>query len=229
MRNQIPYLVLLLISLLPLSTTARRFVLVLSPEDLKDPPNSPADDPLSTSDETNSDWDEFGEADSKPDDELDPGSWRPIFEPDSDPFTKDPINSNEGDEEEMMLYYSGVRKMVRSVSEGEASFMEEAVVEIEAAAGGGYAHAQSALGFFYNMGMVRERDRGKGFMYHYFASEGGNMQSKMALAYAYSRQDVCTYLFIVFVCIRSAYTLDIGSNCLWIVGSFNSSLNYGEL
>lgn len=208
MRNQIPYFLLLLISLLPLSTTGRRFVLVLSPEDLKDPPNSPADDPLSPSDDTNSDWDEFGESDSKPDDELDPGSWRPIFEPDSDLFTKDPISSNEGDEEEMMLYYSGVRKMVRSVSEGEASFMEEAVAEIEAAAGGGYAHAQSALGFFYNMGMVRESDRAKGFMYHYFASEGGNMQSKMALAYAYSRQDVCMgdmyrfiYLFIVFVCI----------------------------
>lgn len=179
-------LVLLFLTLLPLSTTARPFVLVLSQDDLKDPP--PADSLSPDSDASNSDWDEFGDSESKSDDELDPGSWRPIFEPDSTPDPTAPGGDGPGAES---LYYSGLNKMVSAVSRGDPRRMEEGASEIEAAAGSGYAHAQSAMGFLYNMGMLRERNKAKAFMYHYFASDAGNMQSKMALAYIYSRQDVC--------------------------------------
>ncbi|WVZ01864.1 hypothetical protein V8G54_022670 [Vigna mungo] len=34
------------------------------------------------------------------------------------------------------------------------------------------------------------RSKGKEFLYHHFAAEGGDMQSKMALAYKYTRQDM---------------------------------------
>ncbi|CAI8596324.1 unnamed protein product [Vicia faba] len=40
------------------------------------------------------------------------------------------------------------------------------------------------------MGLLRERSKQKAFVYHHFASDGGNMQSKMALAYTYTRQDM---------------------------------------
>ncbi|KAA8541357.1 hypothetical protein F0562_025324 [Nyssa sinensis] len=121
-------------------------------------------------------------SDAKSEDELDPGSWRPIFEP--DPASADWKTNDES------LYYSGIRKMVDAVRSGDPTMMEEAASEIEAATADGYTHAQSTLGFLYNMGMMRERDRAKAFMYHYFAADGGNMQSKMALAYTYSRQDM---------------------------------------
>lgn len=75
--------------------------------------------------------------------------------------------------------------------------MEEAVSEFEDGAAAGYAHAQSALGFLYGMGQMRDRSKGKAFLYHHFAAEGGNMQSKMALAYTYLRQDVSTELYVV--------------------------------
>ncbi|KAA8542834.1 hypothetical protein F0562_023986 [Nyssa sinensis] len=79
--------------------------------------------------------------------------------------------------------------MFTAVSSGDSRMME-AAFEIAAAAAAGYTHAQSALGFLYNMGMMKERKRAKAFIYDYFAANGGNMESKMALAYTYSRQDV---------------------------------------
>lgn len=80
--------------------------------------------------------------------------------------------------------------MLSAASSGDARLTEEAVGEIEAAADEGNAHARSVLGFLYGLGMMREKNKAKAFMYHHFASEGGNMQSKMALAYTYLRQDV---------------------------------------
>ncbi|KAL6978337.1 hypothetical protein U1Q18_020007 [Sarracenia purpurea var. burkii] len=142
-------LALLLLSLLALSATAQPFVLVLSPDDLIDALASAADgDDFSTSE-----WDEFGDSDAKPE-ELDPGSWRPIFEPDS--TVADPETEQES------LYYSGVANMVAAVSSGEPRVMDEAASEIEVVAAAGYPHAQSALGFLYNMGMSGERNRAKG-------------------------------------------------------------------
>ncbi|XP_020229081.1 ERAD-associated E3 ubiquitin-protein ligase component HRD3A-like [Cajanus cajan] len=70
------------------------------------------------------------------------------------------------------------------------ALIEDAAAEIAAAADIGHPAAQSVLGFLWGMGLLRERSKGKAFLYHHFASEGGNMQSKMALAYTYTRQDM---------------------------------------
>ncbi|KAG5536079.1 hypothetical protein RHGRI_023759 [Rhododendron griersonianum] len=173
-------LAIVLLYLLPLSAIARPFVLVLSQDDLIDAP------PSTTEDDSSSEWDEFGDSNTKPED-LDPGSWRPIFEPTAADPAAASVYENE---EEEALFYSGITNMVSSVSSGEPRLVEEAASEIEASASGGYPHAQSALGFLYNSGMTREWNRAKAFMYHYFAAKGGNMQSKMVLAYTYSRQDM---------------------------------------
>eukprot|EP00268_Persea_americana_P063187 TRINITY_DN8168_c0_g1_i2.p1 TRINITY_DN8168_c0_g1~~TRINITY_DN8168_c0_g1_i2.p1 ORF type:complete len:663 (+),score=129.14 TRINITY_DN8168_c0_g1_i2:91-2079(+) len=157
-------------SLLLLSATARPFVLVLSKDDLKDTPPS-GDDSSADS----SDWDEFGESETQSEDELDPGSWRPIV--DSSGNTSS-------------LYFSAVRSMISAAATGDPRSMEEAASEIEAAAGGGSQHAQSALGFLYGTGCTKEQSATKAFLYHHFAAEGGNKQSKMALAYTYLRQEM---------------------------------------
>ncbi|XP_057952673.1 ERAD-associated E3 ubiquitin-protein ligase component HRD3A-like [Malania oleifera] len=175
-------LLLIFLSLLPLSALARPFVLVLSQDDLKETSSTPSEDDDVHGSGDSSEWEEFGEPSSKPDDELDPGSWRPIFEPDLGPL--DPMSGDEA------LYYSGVSRMILAVSSGDPRVMEEAASEIEAAAKRAYPPAQSVLGFLYQMGQMRERNGAKGFLYHYFAAEGGNMQSKMALAYTYSRQEM---------------------------------------
>lgn len=175
---------LLLLTLLPVATLARPFVLVLSQDDLSDPAAAPSQP--SASDDV-SDFDDFPESESKPDSVLDPGSWSPLFEP--DPNFKSP-NPNDGDE---VIYYDGVRKMVEAASSGEFRVMEEAAAQIEAAAYLGQPHGQSVMGFLYGMGIGRERSEGKAFLHHYFAAQGGNMQSKMALAYAYYRQEVSVF------------------------------------
>ena len=173
-------LCLVIFSLQPLSLRARPFVLVLSQEDFKD---APADD-SSADPDSPADWDDFGDSDAhKSEHELDPDSWRPIFEPDS-------ISTAHSPSESETLYYSGVSKMMSAVSSADVRLMEEAAGEIEAAAESGYPGAQSVLGFLSGMGLLRERSKSKAFLYHHFAAEGGNMQSKMALAYTYTRQDV---------------------------------------
>nr|XP_043616685.1 ERAD-associated E3 ubiquitin-protein ligase component HRD3A-like [Erigeron canadensis] len=169
-------------------TSARPFVLVLSQDDLKD---GPIDDTSAiTEEDPNSvtDWDEFGESDNKSDDELDPGTWRPIFEPNNNINIE--INNNENNDND---YYLVVRKLVEAVSGGGESSVrvDDVAVEIEKMAEkSGDPNVLSLLGFLYNYGIGKEKNGGKAFMYHYFASQGGNMQSKMALAYTYSRQEL---------------------------------------
>ncbi|KAI6683515.1 hypothetical protein NL676_029428 [Syzygium grande] len=175
-------LLLLVISLHPLSLAARPFFLILSQDDLKEASAAAPPDEVVDS----ADWDEFGDAESRPEEELDPGSWRPMFEPDGG----EPLPPAAGGSAPEELYYSGVSKMMAAASSGEGRLMEEAVSEFEDGAAAGYAHAQSALGFLYGMGQMRDRSKGKAFLYHHFAAEGGNMQSKMALAYTYLRQDM---------------------------------------
>ncbi|KAL5079001.1 hypothetical protein RYX36_007422, partial [Vicia faba] len=167
------FISLLCFSLLTLSVTARPYVLVLSQEDFKDePPSDPDSSP---------EWDEFGDSDShKSEEDLDPGSWRQIFEPTSTQPQPQPQSDTEA------LYYSVVTKLMT----GDARLIEEGSGEIETAAESGYPAAQSVLGFLWGMGLLRERSKQKAFVYHHFASDGGNMQSKMALAYTYTRQDM---------------------------------------
>ncbi|XP_047941801.1 ERAD-associated E3 ubiquitin-protein ligase component HRD3A-like [Salvia hispanica] len=172
---------LLLLSLLPAATLARPFVLVLSQDDLSDPAAAAAAANLP---DDVSDFDEFSDSESMPDWVLDPGSWSPLFEP--DPNSKIP-SPNDGDE---VIYYSGVSKLVEAASRGDFRVIEEAVAEIETASTMGHPHGQSVMGFLYSMGIGRERSDAKAFLQHYFAAQGGNMQSKMALAYTYYRQEM---------------------------------------
>ncbi|KAF3535169.1 hypothetical protein F2Q69_00024923 [Brassica cretica] len=46
------------------------------------------------------------------------------------------------------------------------------------------------MGFVYGTGMMREKSKSKSSLHHNFAAEGGNMQSKMTLAFTYLRQDM---------------------------------------
>ncbi|KAK4487708.1 hypothetical protein RD792_005631 [Penstemon davidsonii] len=171
-------LFLLLLAYLPLSTLGRPFVLVLSQDDLSDPTAPPNHDDATT------DFDDFPDSESKPDSVLDPGSWSPIFEPDHSFKNPNPSPN------ELNHYYNAVGKMVEAARKGEVGVMEEAVAEIEAAAEAGKPHGQSVMGFIYGMGMVKERSKAKSFLHHCFAAQGGNMQSKMALAYTYYRQEM---------------------------------------
>nr|GMD03485.1 ERAD-associated E3 ubiquitin-protein ligase component HRD3A [Ipomoea batatas] len=184
MRNRkiknLRYLLLLLALVFPVATLGRQFVLVISQDDIKDL-GTDATAAAGETDSTEPGFDDFIDSDAKPDHELDPGSWSPIFEPGTDPANQD---------EQEAAYYQAVRKMVTASSRGDARGMEEAASEMEAAAASGHSHAQSVMGFLYGMGMVRERNKAKSFLFHHFASEGGNMQSKMALAYAYTRQEM---------------------------------------
>ncbi|KAL8153565.1 hypothetical protein V2J09_011325 [Rumex salicifolius] len=179
-------LLLLSFSLLPICAVSRSFVLVLSQDDLRDSAASPSDDSEPTAADgggESSDWDEFGDADSKSEEELDPGTWRPVLETESG----SDFQPKAGTE---ALYYSGVSKMVAAVSSGDPKLMDEAASDIEETAMAGYSNARSVLGFFYRMGIGRERNNAKAFLYHNFAAEGGNLQSKMAMAHTYARQDM---------------------------------------
>nr|GFA08447.1 hypothetical protein [Tanacetum cinerariifolium] len=69
----------------------------------------------------------FNESPATSDDDLDPGSWRPIFEPnDNDVDVIDDVNAS---------YYKSVGDMIDGVSGG-AESMEDVVKEIDEARGG---------------------------------------------------------------------------------------------
>ncbi len=87
-------------------------------------------------------------------------------------------------------YAIGVRMMFQGVSEGEPQVLSEAIRHLQADADQGNAHAQSTLAFLLGIGYGTEQSNPKAFLLHHFAAEGGNFQSKMALAYSYSRQQV---------------------------------------
>jgi SEL1 protein len=87
-------------------------------------------------------------------------------------------------------YAIGVRMMFQGVSEGEPQVLSEAIRHLQADADQGNAHAQSTLAFLLGIGYGTEQSNPKAFLLHHFAAEGGNFQSKMALAYSYSRRQV---------------------------------------
>ncbi|XP_076904665.1 ERAD-associated E3 ubiquitin-protein ligase component HRD3A-like [Bidens hawaiensis] len=176
---------IIIISFILLTTTvhSRPFVLILSQDDLNDTPVDTAttsDDPSSVND-----WDEFGDSNgsTEPDESssTDPASWRVIFEPDE---------FNSGTNPRLDEYYSIVRKLIDAVSVSDGGELEDVVLEIESVAKTGNCYAQSLLGFVYGVGMGRVRNEAKAVMYHYFAAEGGDVQSKLARAYMYSRQEL---------------------------------------
>ncbi|WZY76810.1 hypothetical protein YC2023_023194 [Brassica napus] len=115
-----------------------------------------------------SDYENFGQKEPKPDQELDPGSWRPVLE----------LNDSVVDPA-LTLYYSALKKMVSAASKGNVSLMEEAVTEVNASASAGDPPAQSVMGFVYGMGMTREANGTKSFQQHQLAAERGNMQLRL--------------------------------------------------
>ena len=78
--------------------------------------------------------------------------------------------------------------MLESVSKGEPRGLDEAIRSFNSQAESGNAHAESTLAFLHASGYgVQQSDHAKAFLFHYFAAQKGNLQSKMALAYSYSR------------------------------------------
>ncbi|KAI3807837.1 hypothetical protein L1987_23772 [Smallanthus sonchifolius] len=76
--------------------------------------------------------------------------------------------------------------------------MADVALEIESIAAAGNPHAQSLLGFLYNLGISRERNGAKAFMYHHFAADSSNTHSKLARAYTYSRQELYEKAVILY-------------------------------
>ncbi|KAL9669124.1 hypothetical protein QQ045_006666 [Rhodiola kirilowii] len=173
---------LLIISSLSIPLLAQQVLVLLSNEDIRNALAHPQGDDAAGPD---GEWDDLGAFDMKPDYEFDPGSWRPLFEEDGENST------GVGDEDRANSeYYSALSKMIASAGAGDPMAMDEASSQIEAATLAGNPHAQSLLGFLHSMGLARARDGAKALLYHHFAADGGNVQSKLALAYTYFRQEM---------------------------------------
>ncbi|KAI4339575.1 hypothetical protein MLD38_024501 [Melastoma candidum] len=144
---------------------------------------SPSDDPYRPD---LAEWDDFGDNEQvRSELELDPGSWWPILEPDDQTLAQSAVDGGDGSNG----YFSSVSKIILAASEGDVRGMEEAASEIKAASAED-PYTTSLMGFLYGSGMVKEKNKGKAFLHHYFAAQGGSLQSKMALAYSYMRQEM---------------------------------------
>ncbi|KAI9123507.1 hypothetical protein K1719_004807 [Acacia pycnantha] len=90
-KSQLGYL---FCRIVPLDYCLRCFLFLVAPEDDDEPPSNP---------DSLSEWDEFGDSDyHKSEEELDSGSWRPIFESDTTSIA-------ESGTESKAIYYSGNR------------------------------------------------------------------------------------------------------------------------
>ncbi|KAK1261913.1 hypothetical protein QJS04_geneDACA001192 [Acorus gramineus] len=181
------------------SIAARQFVLVITKDDLKDLPSSSTPPSAADGGEDPSQWDDFGDPESKSDSELDPGSWSPLFEPDlfelpvsnsSSPIDGVGDDDGDGDVSDDAIFFSGVRDIVSAATAGDPETMTAAAAKIDALASRGHPHAQSALAFLHSTGCARPNSRPMAFLLHRFASDSGDVQSRMALAYNYLRQDM---------------------------------------
>ncbi|VAI07556.1 unnamed protein product [Triticum turgidum subsp. durum] len=176
--------VLTVSALLPRAAAVRPFVLVLSGEDfLKDP--SGAHPSLPSADGDSEDWDDFADDSPATDPLLSPSSWIPLL----DPTTPSP-SGDQQDPPSDALFVAGVRAMISAASSGDEAAFSTASAQIDAAATGGHPGAQSALAFLSGAGMARPVSRSRAFLLDKFAADAGDLQSKMALAYAYFRQEM---------------------------------------
>jgi SEL1 protein len=171
-------------SLLRPAAAVRPFVLVLSGEDfLKDSAAHPS---LPSADSTDDDgWDDFADDSPAADPLLSPSSWVPLLDPASPPLSGDETDSSAD-----ALFVAGARAMLSAASDGDDAAFATAAAQIEAAAEAGHPGAQSALAFLTGAGMTRPASRSLAFLLHKFAADAGDLQSKMALAYSYFRQEV---------------------------------------
>jgi SEL1 protein len=173
-------------ALLPLAAAVRPFVLVLSTDDfLKDPSGSGGHPSLPSADGDGDDWDDFADDSPAADPLLSPSSWVPLL----DPATTSP-SDDEPDSPSDALFVAGASAMISAASTGNEAAFSTASAQIEAAAAGGHPGAQSALAFLTGAGMTRPVSRSRAFLLHKFAADAGDLQSKMALAYSYFRQEV---------------------------------------
>jgi SEL1 protein len=160
-----------MLTITPILASGRDIILFLEDEEVKEGAQGElgAEDDNSLDSgvlkEDSDEWDEFGDMEDISVDEIDTGSWRKILE---ETLSRENISSTEEG-----LYISGVNKMMFAVSEGEPELMKEAISDLHHAEDG-YAHAQSTLGFLYEIGSGVEKSDAKAFLYHHFAAEGGN-------------------------------------------------------
>ncbi|KAG2541976.1 hypothetical protein PVAP13_9NG669600 [Panicum virgatum] len=166
----------------------RPFVLVLSVDDfLKDSSAHPS---LPSADSTGADadadeWDDFADDTPAADPLLSPSSWVPLLDP-----TSPRPSGDEQDSPADSLFVAGARAMLSAASEGDDVAFVTAAAQIEAAATAGHPGAQSALAFLSSAGMTRPASRSRAFLLHKFAADAGDLQSKMAIAYSYFRQEM---------------------------------------
>lgn len=170
------------------AAAVRPFVLVLSGEDfLKDSsahPSLPSGDSAGADDDDD-EWDDFADDSPTPDPLLSPSSWVPLLDPASPSAADD-----EPDSTADALFVAGARAMISAASAEDDAAFATAAAQIEAAAAEGHSGAQSALAFLSGAGMTRPASRSRAFLLHKFAANAGDLQSKMALAYSYFRQEV---------------------------------------
>ncbi|KAK3151100.1 hypothetical protein QOZ80_3AG0241710 [Eleusine coracana subsp. coracana] len=166
------------------ATAVRPFVLVLSGDDfLKDSAAHPS---LPSADSADDDeWDDFADDSPTADPLLSPSSWVPLLDPASPSASDD-----EPDSTADALFVAGARAMISAASAGDDAAFATAAAQIEAAAAEGHPGAQSGLAFLSGAGMTRPASRSRAFLLHKFAADAGDLQSKMALAYSYFRQEM---------------------------------------
>ena len=171
-------------ALLPRASAVRPFVLVLSGDDfLKDA--SGAHPSLPSAEGDSDEWDDFADDSPATDPLRSPSSWVPLLDP-----TTSSASDYKPDSPSDALFIAGARTMISAVSLGDAVAFSTACAQIEAAAAAGHPGAQSALAFLSGAGMTRPVSRSRAFLLHKFAADAGDLQSKMALAYSYFRQEV---------------------------------------
>ncbi|AQL07900.1 ERAD-associated E3 ubiquitin-protein ligase component HRD3A [Zea mays] len=179
-------------SLLRPAAAVRPFVLVLSGEDfLKDPAAHPS---LPSADSDDDDgWDDFADDSPAADPLLSPSSWAPLLDP-----TISLPSGDETDSPADALFVAGTRAMLSAASDGDDAAFTTAAAQIEASAEAGHPGAQSALAFLTGAGMTRPASRSLAFLLHKFAADAGDLQSKMALAYSYFRQEMYEEAVILY-------------------------------
>lgn len=84
--------------------------------------------------------------------------------------------------------------MITGVNEEDPQMLSEAVEILKSEADKGNAHAQSTLGYLHWIGCGVKLSDARAYVLHHFAAEGGNPQSKMALAYNHFRHQVVNVL-----------------------------------
>ncbi|TVU47676.1 hypothetical protein EJB05_07282, partial [Eragrostis curvula] len=132
------------------------------------------------------DWDDFADDFPAADPLLSPSSWIPLIDTDSSSAAADDGPNSTSD----ALYVAGARAMLSAASAGDHEAFSAAATRIEAAAEGGHPGALSMLAFLSGAGMMRPASRSPALLLHKLAAQAGDLQSKMALAYSYFRQEM---------------------------------------